>query len=308
MVAKRVKTLAGTPPKPVVITTASASPVPTPLANGHSAFASITASSSPVPSQPVPRPVLAQPVLPRQHITDGSFLMSGVTASMKILFCGEGNFSFSRTIGKRVFADGQWGNMLATDLVLLAGPNNPGHQFTTANTLELIRQGASVKVGVDATKIHENLPLVQAGTFDLMTFQFPHNADKNFPYYPYPKGLPLDSVGSHREMLSGFLRQAAIMLREGGRACITTKTSEPYKSWEIDTLAESPMWFMKGEVFDTGRWAQLGYTHINTVNKCQTSIEGALTYIFTKDSAGVAEAHAGRDYYHDDSQYEPPPE
>ena len=215
--------------------------------------------------------------------TDGSFLMSGITPDMRILFVGEGNFSFSRTIGKRVFGESKvWSNMVATDLELLAGVNNPGHQLTTQNLIELLRMGTTITFGVDATRISQTLPNLREGVFDLVTFQFPHNADKNFPFYPFPKGLPLESVGSHREMLSEFLKQASIMLREGGRACITTKTSEPYKSWEVDMLCEPPMWFTRGDLFDQEKWAQLGYSHINTVNKCVTSIDGALTYVYVK--------------------------
>ena len=199
----------------------------------------------------VPPPgVLAKtPTAPTRHPTreamfsDGSFLMGGITPNMKILFIGEGNFSFSRTIGKRVFGERSWKNMVATDLELLAGQNVPGHQITAQNTIELLRRGAVVVTGVDAMKISETLPFVQQGLFDLVTFQFPHNADKNFPFYPYPKGLPLESVATHREMLGNFLKQAALLLKEGGRACITTKTSEPYKSWEVDMLAEPPMWY-----------------------------------------------------------------
>eukprot|EP01059_Diplonema_ambulator_P009775 TRINITY_DN1974_c0_g1_i2.p1 TRINITY_DN1974_c0_g1~~TRINITY_DN1974_c0_g1_i2.p1 ORF type:complete len:421 (+),score=53.14 TRINITY_DN1974_c0_g1_i2:136-1398(+) len=248
--------------------------------------------TSPASPPPVKQAISKPPTspAPKELYSDGSFLMSGITPNMKILFIGEGNFSFSRTIGNRVFGDERpWKNMVATDLELLAGPNNPGHQLTTANAIELLKRGATVTIGIDATKVISTLPFFQKGTFDLVTFQFPHNADKNFPFYPFPKGVPLESVGQHREMLSEFLKQACGMLREGGKACITTKTSEPYKSWEVDMLAEPPMWFTKGDVFDQARWAQLGYSHINTVNKCNTSIDGAVTYIFTKDSSGCPE-------------------
>eukprot|EP01061_Rhynchopus_euleeides_P006042 TRINITY_DN15128_c0_g1_i4.p1 TRINITY_DN15128_c0_g1~~TRINITY_DN15128_c0_g1_i4.p1 ORF type:complete len:412 (+),score=114.30 TRINITY_DN15128_c0_g1_i4:153-1388(+) len=249
---------------------------------------------------PAPAPLRAptapavRPVQREAMYSDGSFLMSGLTPAMKILFVGEGNFSFSRTIGRRVFGDKPWRNMVATDLELLAGQDTPGHQFTAQNTIELLRKGGLVVTGVDATKISESLPFVQPGSFDLLTFQFPHNSEKNFPFYPYPKGLPLESVGQHREMLGDFLKQAGIMLKEGGRACITTKSSEPYKSWEVDMLAEAPMWFTKADTFDQAKWSQIGYTHINTVNKCSTSIDGALTYIFTKDSTGCTDYSHGQ--------------
>ncbi|KAJ9444097.1 hypothetical protein DIPPA_33329 [Diplonema papillatum] len=233
--AKRIK-LSTTPS---VAPTAPTTPT-TPTANGSSG-----AQYVPTPSPPpaAKTGVVKPSVVPREVYSDGSFLMSGITPSMRILFIGEGNFSFSRTIGKRVFADRSWRNIVATDLELLAGQNTPGHQFTLQNTVDLLKHGATVSIGVDATCVQQCLPHLQAGTFDLITFQFPHNADKNFPFYPFPKGVPLESVGTHREMLSAFLKQAQIMLKDGGRACITTKTSEPYKSWEVDMLAEPPMWY-----------------------------------------------------------------
>eukprot|EP01064_Diplonema_japonicum_P006594 TRINITY_DN1443_c2_g1_i1.p1 TRINITY_DN1443_c2_g1~~TRINITY_DN1443_c2_g1_i1.p1 ORF type:complete len:433 (+),score=42.78 TRINITY_DN1443_c2_g1_i1:51-1301(+) len=266
------------------------------LSTGAAAPGPGVPSSSSSPASPAVPPPAKQPVSKgpaKELFSDGSFLMSGITPNMKILFIGEGNFSFSRTIGDRVFGNEHpWRNMVATDLELLAGLDNPGHQFTTQNTLDLLKRGATVVIGIDATKVISTLPFIHQGTFDLITFQFPHNSDKNFPFYPFPKGVPLESVGTHREMLAEFLKQACGMLREGGRACITTKTSEPYKSWEVDMLAEPPMWFTKGDTFDQARWSQLGYSHINTVNKCNTSIDGAVTYIFTKDSSGCPEPSA----------------
>nr|XP_043618842.1 heavy metal-associated isoprenylated plant protein 41-like [Erigeron canadensis] len=143
----------------------------------------------------------------------------------QILLVGEGDFSFSLSLG---LAFGDASNIVATsldsfDLVMKK------YKGAKRNLDILYSLGAQLLHGVDAfrMKLHTDL---QMRKFDRIIYNFPHagfhgNEDNQ------------RMIMMHRNLVCGFFKNASGMLRPEGEVHVAHKTSHPYQSWNIEELA-----------------------------------------------------------------------
>ncbi|XP_047342658.1 uncharacterized protein LOC124946136 [Impatiens glandulifera] len=144
----------------------------------------------------------------------------------KILMVGEGDFSFSASLA--VAFGSSASNITATSF------NNSAYlrcnyKKSTGNIEELTNRGATVRHGVDATKMSKYLYWKDI-KFDRIIY--------NFPYSSCPKTESRQTqMRQHLELVRGFLLNAKEMLGEGGEIHISHKTNGFHKDWKLKELA-----------------------------------------------------------------------
>ncbi|CAN1831482.1 Heavy metal-associated isoprenylated plant protein 41 [Linum perenne] len=140
----------------------------------------------------------------------------------QILLVGEGDFSFSLSLAA-IF--GSASNIVATSLDTKCNH----YKCAELNVAMLKRLGAQVYHGVDATQM-SSLTVLSMRKFDRIIFNFPHAG------FHGPEDLPA-LIRKHQELVQGFFRNAAGMLRPFGEVHVSHKTKKPYCDWNLDKLA-----------------------------------------------------------------------
>nr|XP_043621500.1 25S rRNA (uridine-N(3))-methyltransferase-like isoform X2 [Erigeron canadensis] len=147
------------------------------------------------------------------------------SSNHRILLVGEGDFSFSLSLG---MAFGDASNIVATSLdsydVVIKK-----YKEAKTNLENLHSLGAQLLHEVDALqmKLHRDL---QMQKFDWIIYNFPHAGFFG----------PEDDqkvIKKHRNLVSGFYKNASGMLCPKGEVHVTHKTSDPFQSWNIEELA-----------------------------------------------------------------------
>nr|XP_043622631.1 uncharacterized protein LOC122594228 [Erigeron canadensis] len=143
----------------------------------------------------------------------------------RILLVGEGDFSFSLSLG---MAFGDASNIVATSLdshdVLIKKYKEAKTNLETLHSL-----GAQLLHEVDALqmKLHTDL---QMQKFDRIIYNFPHAGFLG-------REDDQQVIMMHRNLVSGFFKNASGMLQPKGEVHVTHKTSEPFHLWNIEELA-----------------------------------------------------------------------
>ncbi|RWR77028.1 heavy metal-associated isoprenylated plant protein 41-like protein [Cinnamomum micranthum f. kanehirae] len=143
----------------------------------------------------------------------------------EILLVGEGDFSFSLCLAN---AFGSASNIVTTSLDDYDVVTKKYSQ-AKSNIQNLLKMGATVLHGVDATKmkLHTDLSMRK---FDRIIFNFPHAGFRG-------KEHAIHLIRSHRSLVQGFFRNASPMLRPYGEVHVSHKTSAPYDRWNLEELA-----------------------------------------------------------------------
>ncbi|XXG55265.1 hypothetical protein AAC387_Pa03g2969 [Persea americana] len=147
------------------------------------------------------------------------------TSLHEILLVGEGDFSFSLCLAN---AFGSASNIVTTSLDNYDVVTKKYGQ-AKSNILNLLKMGATVLHGVDATKmkLHTDLSMRK---FDQIIFNFPHAGF-------HGKEDAINLIRLHRNLVQGFFRNANRMLRPNGEVHVSHKTSAPYDRWNLEELA-----------------------------------------------------------------------
>ncbi|XP_058782176.1 heavy metal-associated isoprenylated plant protein 41-like [Vicia villosa] len=158
--------------------------------------------------------------------------MTHYCSDHQILLVGDGDFSFSLSLAK---AFGSADNIVATSL----DTNDEvikKYKNAKSNLEALQKLGACLLDGVDATamKFHPDLKMRR---FDRIIFNFPHAGF-------YGKEDNLKMIKMHRNLVSGFFKNASHMLRENGEVHVNHKTTPPFDTWKIEELAEQSFLIM----------------------------------------------------------------
>ncbi|KAK3198632.1 hypothetical protein Dsin_022047 [Dipteronia sinensis] len=98
-----------------------------------------------------------------------------------------------------------------------------------SNLLTLVRMGAFVLHGVNATKMKFH-PDLQMRWFDRIVFNFPHAGF-------YGKEDNNHMIGMHRDLSNGFFENASTMLSDNGEVHVSHKTTPPFDCWNLKDLA-----------------------------------------------------------------------
>lgn len=176
-----------------------------------------------------------------------------------ILFVGEGNLSFSKSIAMNP--------LIKVNKMISTTYENKGslskETIKNANFLKL--KGAKVKHGVDAKRLEENFQ----EKFDTIVFQFPNVGSREPKYGQNPNHI----------MIRKFLNETTSMLLENGKVLITVVDSPYYKgAFKFDNIEG----YQKPAVFPFVSQQFIGYNHVNT-NDDDSALEGHrrfVTYVF----------------------------
>ncbi|KAF8024460.1 hypothetical protein BT93_F1590 [Corymbia citriodora subsp. variegata] len=142
-----------------------------------------------------------------------------------ILLVGEGDFSFSSSLAP---AFGSASNITATSLDHYDALTKK-YKKAKSNLWNLEKLGASVLLGVDATKM-KYYPDLSVRKFDRIIFNFPHAGF-------YGKEDNVHLIEMHRTLISAFFHNASQMLRPDGEVHVNHKTTYPYCRWNLGELA-----------------------------------------------------------------------
>ncbi|KAJ1387724.1 S-adenosyl-L-methionine-dependent methyltransferase [Sesbania bispinosa] len=157
-------------------------------------------------------------------------------SSHKILLVGEGDFSFSLCLAR---AFGTARNMVATSLDSRV---SLGVNYANAlrNLAELESLGCTIVHEVDVHSMTHH-PRLMNNNFDRIIYNFPHAG------FDFRESNSFQ-IGLHKNLVSGFLRNAKSMLATNGEIHITHKTAHPFSDWDIKKLAQNEGLFSFGEV------------------------------------------------------------
>ncbi|RZC51025.1 hypothetical protein C5167_019448, partial [Papaver somniferum] len=143
----------------------------------------------------------------------------------QILLVGDGDFTFSLCLAE---AFGSASNMVATSLdqydVVMKN-----YQDAKSNLESLLKLGATIMHGVDATKM-KLYPDLQRRKFDRIIYNFPHAGF-------HRKENQVHLIKMHKALVQGFFRNASHMLRPSGEVHISHKTAPLYDGWNLEDLA-----------------------------------------------------------------------
>ncbi|XP_045791180.1 uncharacterized protein At4g26485-like, partial [Trifolium pratense] len=106
-------------------------------------------------------------------------------------------------------------------------------KYTNAitNLSELEGLGCTILHEVDVHNMNQHLYLKYHRNFDRIIFNFPHSGVFSRENY-------VSVIEQHKNVVSGFLRNAKDMLSYFGQIHITHKTTHPYSCWNIKNLGE----------------------------------------------------------------------
>jgi len=192
----------------------------------------------------------------------------------KILFLGEGNFSFSANYIQNLMDENvsglSYGSICAT---CYQGLDEDVTQIRKQNISFLKESGANVLFGVDATQIHEH-PALRDIKFNKIVFMFPHVGGKM-------------KIHLNRNLLSGIFSSAKHVLQTSGKLLITLCAGQggtPFESkqrrhddtWKILQLSQD-QGFCLSEIFNFPstkftQYSQVGYRSLQKGFNIQDSI------------------------------------
>ncbi|CAG7902589.1 unnamed protein product [Brassica rapa] len=144
----------------------------------------------------------------------------------KILLVGEGDFSFSLSLGR---AFGSASNITTSSLDSRVDVNRK-YTYGKQNVEELERLGGTVIHGVNVHSMSSDNRLAR---YNRIVFNFPHSGlgfgSEHESFY----------IMQHQALVRGFFESARKMLEdEDGEIHLTHKTTRPFSEWEIETLAQ----------------------------------------------------------------------
>lgn len=189
---------------------------------------------------------------------------ASITPESKVLIVGDGNFSFSFSLARRV---GSAEQMVCTDAVMNSAVRDTAQHYL----VPLLDMGATVCARLDATRLGKHCLVRRCGAyFDYILWNFPHSSTPN---------KADGSQEEHRQLLRRFLSQAELVLAKNGRCSITVKDGYPYDEWQVHTLASESMQFLGYEEFTAAKFPI--YAHVTTRSGAGINrIFPAHTYVF----------------------------
>ncbi|XP_020221266.1 uncharacterized protein At4g26485 isoform X1 [Cajanus cajan] len=148
------------------------------------------------------------------------------SSRQRILFVGEGDFSFSLSLAK---AFGSAHNLVATSL---DSYDNIGKKYSNGlnNVMELEERGCLVLHGVDAKEMSQHF-FLKTQRFDRIVYNFPHVG------FLYPENSHCQ-IQLNKRLLKGFLANAKALVKKGGEIHVTHKEGDPYNKWDLVKKAE----------------------------------------------------------------------
>lgn len=144
----------------------------------------------------------------------------------QILLVGEGDFSFALCLA-RSFGSGS--NIVATSLDSYDAVISK-YKRGYSNVQKLQSYGATLIFGVDATKMKYSATDLANWRFDRIVYNFPHAGFHGKEDNP-------NLIRMHQDLVEGFFRNAAEMLRADGQVHVSHKTTTPFSDWKIVDLA-----------------------------------------------------------------------
>ncbi|MDR9486209.1 MAG: DUF2431 domain-containing protein [Sediminimonas sp.] len=166
----------------------------------------------------------------------------------RVLFVGEGNFSFSLSLAKQKAVSVS--SILATAYEAEDDLTDAAYQ----NAGKLIGLGVQVKTGVDATRLSET---IGSRRFATIIFQFPNVASRDPKYVQNPNHV----------LVSRFLKSSRPHLKRGGVVVISTVDSPFYEGALKMNEAARKAGFAEPDIYDYQPSDFAGYTHQNTADE-----------------------------------------
>lgn len=183
----------------------------------------------------------------------------------KVLFVGEGNFSFSASLAQRsgIFAK----NIIASvPTARTALSDTARHNVSTIE-----RNGGRTAYNVDATKLHRRFVNARFAT---IVFQFP-NAGRR---------TPLFGRNPNHILLRNFLKSSRFVLASNGHVVVSIVDSPHCRAAFNPFEAAGLTGFRKPQIFSFSPSAHPGYSHENT-NDADSALKRHNrfnTWVFTK--------------------------
>ncbi|XP_074303456.1 uncharacterized protein At4g26485-like [Silene latifolia] len=147
------------------------------------------------------------------------------SSNHQILIVGDGDFSFSLSLATSFRSAS---NITATSLDTYDTLKKK-YKNARSNVKALLRLGASVIHGVDATRMKRHTDLTMR-RFDRIVYNFPHAGF-------HGKEDSLHLIKKHKGLVQGFFHNASGMLRPYGEIHVSHKTAGPFRDWNLEELA-----------------------------------------------------------------------
>ncbi|KAL3911262.1 MAG: hypothetical protein SGILL_007349 [Bacillariaceae sp.] len=176
----------------------------------------------------------------------------GIHRGMNILCVGDGDFSFSLGLARRLSSQGSAASsaaghhssdkttwIVATSYEKKSTLRNVYPDRFDETVLELEALGVTIVYEVDATRIRETLiPLLP----DSLKSRIFHRVFWNFPCTAISRGQDGQNseMDDNKRLVQGFVKSASSVLSKGdGELCMAHKTKPPYNQWKIQEVALS---------------------------------------------------------------------
>ncbi|CAJ2658142.1 uncharacterized protein At4g26485-like isoform X1 [Trifolium pratense] len=156
----------------------------------------------------------------------------------KILFVGEGDFSFSLSLAK-VFGSAH--NLVATSLDSQEKIEKK-YSNGISNARELEERGCIVLYDVDVKVMSQHF-FLKTQRFDRIVYNFPHVG------FLYPENSYCQ-IQLNKKLLKGFMTNAKALIKKdgGGEIHVTHKEGDPYNKWDLVRKAEKRGLFLHQSV------------------------------------------------------------
>lgn len=175
----------------------------------------------------------------------GSLDSIGYSSDMSVLCCGDGDFTFSLAIARKLF--GSYDSKDSIRRNNIDPPKLIASSYESKETLlkvypgindtirELIELGAQVLFQVDATKLKNHLKQngidVKCETFDRVIWNFPCTAIQG------GQDGQNQQMEENKELVKKFVIGASKFLTTRGEIHMCHKTKPPYNQWKIEEVA-----------------------------------------------------------------------
>lgn len=184
----------------------------------------------------------------------------------RVLFLGEGNFTFSLCLAM------QAGNYAKNMTCSAFESRDFLSALANINIRKLKDRGARALYDVDATKLHQYF---SQEIFDLIIFQFPNVASR----------IPVNGRNPNHVLIRKFLNSAAPHLSKSGKIAITVVNS-PYYDGVFDMEGAAKVaGFKKPTAVPFYFDDYSGYTHVNTDDHNQSATDKEshfVTFVFSR--------------------------
>mmetsp|Transcript_38145 Transcript_38145/g.43540 ORF Transcript_38145/g.43540 Transcript_38145/m.43540 type:complete len:366 (+) Transcript_38145:25-1122(+) len=242
---------------------------------------------------PNQRPELCPRLMNNKKIPYNEDKTHYIKKGMKVLTCGDGDFSFSLALARLLFPSNTKGDGLSSTLIATSYESKSTLTQVYPNLIERIKElehlGCTVLFHVDATNLGKMTTATTSTKiidhkFDRIVWNFPCRAGNR------GKDGQNDAMEENKRLIRHFAQNARFHLADGGEIHICHKTKPPFNQWKLENIVDTSCQegikyeFLGKIVLD--RAIIPPYVPRKALDKKSFPCHDACTYIFRLKSTG----------------------